>query len=455
LYPYIPNTENEINEMLSKIGVSKKEDLFESIPDELIIDGFNLEKSKSEIEVSEILNNIAKKNKTIDELTCFLGAGSYDHYIPSVCSHITSRPEFFTAYTPYQPEISQGTLQAIFEYQSMMCMLTEMEVSNISMYDVSTALTEACNMAVESTRRRKILVSKAVNPQSRRVLKTYAHFRNIEIIEVAETEGTADYEKIKSSIDNTIAAVVVQTPNFFGIIEDISEIEKITHNNKSLLILSVDPLSLGILKTPYKWGADIVVGDCQCFGNKLNFGGPYLGFLNTTKKLLRKMPGRIVGETIDTEGKRGFVLTHQTREQHIRREKATSNICSDQTLVAINAAVYLTTLGKKGVKEVAEQCLYKSNYAFKKLIGKKGISKVYNKPFFKEFVVKTDIDYNVVSGRLMDNNILCGYDLSKDYENHKNNILFCVTEKRTKQEIDNLSKVLGEILENPEVCHDK
>lgn len=442
MFPYISNTENEQKEMLGKIGVKNLDGLFSNIPSDLIIDSLNLPTAMSELEVTRKMTKLANENKTINELTCFLGAGSYDHYIPSVCAHIISKPEFFTAYTPYQPEISQGTLQSVFEYQSMICELTGMDVATISMYDSSTALSEAAVMALEATKRQKVIVSATVSPSARKLLKTYAHYRGYEVVEAAEENGITDVANLKNLIDKDTAAVIISYPNFFGIIEDVKEIESLIHAQKGLLILSVDPISLGVLKSPKEMSADIVVGDCQCFGGSLNFGGPYLGILNTTTKLMRKMAGRIIGETVDVDGNRGFVLTLQTREQHIRREKATSNICSDQTLMAINASVYLSTLGKEGIKEVGTQCILKANYAYESIIKSTKFKPLFDKPFFKEFVVTSDIPYEKVNAYLYEKGIMCGYDLSIDYPKYKNAIMFSVTEKRSKEEIDALVKAL-------------
>lgn len=443
MFPYIPNTKNEQIEMLKKIGINSVDDLFKNIPSDLIIEELNLPSAISELEVTRKMARFSNENKSINELTCFLGAGSYDHYIPSVCSHIISKPEFFTAYTPYQPEISQGTLQSVFEYQSMICELTGMDTATISMYDSATALSEAVSMSVEITKRKKIIVSATVSPLARNLLKTYSHYKGYEIVEVEEENGVTNITELKKLIDKDTASVVLASPNFFGIIENIEEVESLIHEQKGLLILSVDPISLGILKSPKESLADIVVGDCQCFGGKLNFGGPYLGFLNTTKKYMRKMPGRIVGETVDVDGNRGFVLTLQTREQHIRREKATSNICSDQTLLAINASVYLSTLGKCGIKEVGTQCILKSNYAYENIIKDTKFKPLFDKPFFKEFVVTSEIPYEKVNAYLYEKGIMCGYDLGIYYPKYKNAIMFSVTEKRSKEEIDNLIKVLG------------
>jgi glycine dehydrogenase subunit 1 len=444
MFPYIPNTPTEENQMLQSIGINNTDALFSDIPAEVrLTRKLNLGDAMSELELTRFVKGIADKNKSIDDMVCFLGAGAYDHYIPSVIKHITSRSEFYTAYTPYQPEISQGTLQVIFEYQTMIANVTGMDVANASMYDGATACAEAGMMAAENTKRKSIVVSKSVHPEVRKVLETYMKFNGVEVVELDCKDGVTDIEKLKAAVSNTTAGVVVQSPNFFGIVEDLTEIESITHSSKAMLIVNViDPISLGILKTPGELGADIVVGEGQSFGNSLNFGGPYLGFLATTNKLMRKMPGRIVGETTDIDGKRAFVLTLQAREQHIRREKATSNICSNQALNALIAAIYLTTMGKTGLKEVAEQCASKAHYAYDQILETGKFKPVFNKPFFKEFVVQANRKASEINSELLKHNILGGYDLVKDYSGMENALLFCVTEKRTKQEIDKLVEIL-------------
>jgi len=444
MHPYLPNTPRDEELMLESIGVNDLEDLFDDIPKEVRLNRrLNLGSSMCEMEVAKHIKALADRNISGEELVCFLGAGAYDHYIPSVIKHITSRSEFYTAYTPYQPEISQGTLQVIFEYQTMISNLTGMDLANASMYDGATACAEAAMMASESTRRRSIVISKTVHPEVRKVISTYMRFNGISVAEIDMEDGSTDMNKLKNSVDNTTAAVIVQNPNFFGIVEDMAEVEKITHGNKALLIMNVDPISLGILKTPGEIGADIVVGEGQSLGGNLAFGGPYLGFMATTNKLMRKMPGRIVGQTNDVDGKRAFVLTLQAREQHIRREKATSNICSNQGLNALGAAIYLTTLGKQGIKEVAEQSAKKAHYAFNELTKLGNYKAAFNKPFFKEFVVASDKQVSQINGELLKNGILGGYDLGREYPLHNNGLLLCVTEKRTKEEIDLLVKVMG------------
>lgn len=443
MFPYIPNTSCDHEEMLKVIGVDSVEKLFSDIPSELKLDrALNLAPAKSELEITDTINEITSKNIPTDELVCFLGAGAYDHYVPSIIKHLTSRSEFCTAYTPYQPEISQGTLQGIFEYQTMICNLTDMEVSNASVYDGPTGCAEAAMMAVGATKRKNILISKSVNPETRKILKTYMKFRNVEVVEVDITDGVTDIDKLTSLVDNKTAAVITQNPNFFGIVEDLTEVEKIAHNNKALLIMNVDPISLGILKTPGEIGADIVVGEGQSLGNSLNFGGPYLGFIATTNKLVRKMPGRIAGQTTDLDGKRAFVLTLQAREQHIRRDKANSNICSNQNLNALSAAIYLATIGKEGIREIAESCYKKAHYTYNNLLKTSKFKPMFNKPFFKEFAVESTLSPSTINSELLNNKILGGLSLEKDYPTCKNGMLFCVTEKRTKKQIDTLVSIL-------------
>ena len=444
MYPYIPNTKDDEKRMLESIGFNKVEDLFSDIPDNVKLNReLNLKSSMSELEVSRHLTELSKENISINQLTCFLGAGAYDHYIPSIVGHITSRSEFYTSYTPYQAEISQGTLQYIFEYQTLICNLTGMDVANASLYDGGTAIAEAAFMASNITRRDEIVISKTVDPQARQVLKTYAHLQGIKIIEVEDDGGVTNLDELSKSVTDKTAAVIVQSPNFFGIIEDLESIEKIAHSQKkTLFIASVDPISLGILKTPASVGVDIVVGEGQPLGIPLQFGGPYLGFIASNKAHMRKLPGRIVGETIDADGNRAFVLTLQAREQHIRREKATSNICSNQGINTLAAAVYLTTLGKKGLREVALQATQKAHYAFNEITKSGKYKPLFDKPFFKEFAVTSNTPCEEINKNLLDNKILGGYSLGKDYPQYKNGILYAVTEKRTKEEIDKLSSVL-------------
>lgn len=437
--PYISNTEEQRNEMLAQIGVKSMEDLFADIPEEVRLKReLELPGALSELEVMDHMQQLAAKNRNLDVYTCFLGAGAYDHYIPSVVGHLTSRSEFYTAYTPYQPEISQGTLQAIFEYQTMICHLTGMEVANASMYDGATALAEAASMACQAVRRKEVLVARTVHPESREVLNTYARFNGSQVVEYGYSDGKLDFADLEGKISANTAAVILQTPNFFGVIENVKGAAELAHKNKALLIVSCDPISLALLKSPGELGADIVVGEGQSLGNSLSFGGPYLGFFAATKELMRRMPGRIVGETVDKNGKRGFVLTIQTREQHIRREKATSNICSNQALNALTATIYLSTLGKQGMKQVASLCTQKAHYAYEQLVGTGVFAPVFSAPFFKEFAVKYNGDITELNKKLLEHKIIGGYDLGRDYPELSNHWLVAVTEKRTKEQIDTL-----------------
>jgi glycine dehydrogenase subunit 1 len=443
---YIPNTDKQREDMLKEIGYTSIEELFGDIPEsvrltgELAIDG-----PMAEVELLRHMRKIASSNKHANGYACFLGAGAYDHYIPSAIDHIISRAEFYTSYTPYQPEISQGTLRAIFEYQTMICELTDMDVSNASLYDGATAVAESILMACQATRRNKVVVARSLHPEYRETAATYAKFQDITLIEAGYKDGMIDLEALEECLNDEVAAVVVQSPNFFGIIEDIEPIARLAHDNKSLLIACVDPISLAILKSPGEAGADIVVGEGQSLGNPLSFGGPYLGFFATTKKLMRRMPGRVVGETIDRDGNRGFVLTLQTREQHIRREKATSNICTNQALNALIATVYLSLMGKEGLKEVAYQSLQKSHYLYNRLIDTGLFTPVFNGPFFKEFAVRSTIPIQKLNACLLDKGIIGGYLLESAYPELDGGWLVAVTEKRTREEMDALVEGVGEI----------
>jgi glycine dehydrogenase subunit 1 len=428
--------------MLDSLGIKDIEDLFVDIPDNLKFKGdLKLDSAKSEMEVLNIMNKLAEKNTDLTQMASFLGAGVYDHYIPGIVNHMAMRSEFYTAYTPYQPEISQGTLQVIFEYQSMICELTGMDVSNASMYDGPTAATEALLMASAQTKKSKILIAKSVHPEIRQVMETYTRFREIELITLEEKDGLIDLDDYNAKLDKDIAAVFVQSPNFYGLIENVSKLAEPIHALKGLLIAYVDPISLALLKAPGEMGVDIAVGDGQSLGNGTNFGGPYLGFMGVTKKLVRKLPGRIAGQTEDVDGKRAWVLTLQAREQHIRRYKATSNICSNQGLNALISSIYMSTLGKEGMKEVAMQSLQKAHYAYDQLIATGKFKPVYNAPFFKEFVLKSEVSVETLNKKLYENGILGGYDLGKD-TGMENMVMFAVTEKRTKEEIDQLVSIL-------------
>lgn len=442
MHRFIPSTEEDRKAMLESIGASDIEALFVDIPKEVRLGReLALDAAKSELEVSSLMKKTLGKNRSTDELTCFLGAGAYDHYVPTVVNHLSSRQEFATAYTPYQPEISQGTLQVIFEFQTLIAELTGMEVANASMYDGPTACAEAAIMAVAAgKKRKKIVVSETVHPEIITILKSYLRHREVELVIAPMKEGETDYDQLESLVDDTTAGVIVQNPNFFGVIENGAKSVSIAHGKKALAINYVDPLALSILEAPGKQGFDIVVGEGQGLGNDLHFGGPYLGFFASKEKLVRKMPGRICGESVDSRGQRAFVLTLQAREQHIRRYKANSNICSNQGLIALRSTIYMALMGKEGMKEVAKQCLAKSHYAAKALTASGKYKLAFDKPFFKEFALVGDKPTKSVNEKLLEEGILGGYDLS-DYD-LKNGSLLCVTEKRTKEEIDQLKSVL-------------
>lgn len=441
---YLPMTEEDKKSMLETIGVKSVDELFSDIPESVQFKGeYKIKKAKPETSLMKELTVLAGKNADLRRNTSFLGAGVYDHYMPTIVDHVISRSEFYTAYTPYQPEISQGELQAIFEFQTMICELTGMEVANSSMYDGSTALAEAAMLSAGQTKRKKLLVSSAVHPESKEVIKTYAKGQYIEVVEVPTTDGVTDIEELKNLINDEIAAVVVQYPNFFGRIEPMKELEEVIHANKAMFVVSSNPLSLGVLTPPGKFGADIVAGDAQPFGIPTAFGGPHCGYFAVTSKLMRKVPGRLVGQTTDDQGRRGFVLTLQAREQHIRRDKATSNICSNQALNALAASVAMTALGKKGVREIAAANLQKANYA-KKAFKDHGFELAYVGPTFNEFVVKLNKPVKDINQQLLKKGIIGGYDLGRDYSELANHMLVAVTELRTKEEIDTFVKELGD-----------
>ncbi|MFD1736518.1 aminomethyl-transferring glycine dehydrogenase subunit GcvPA [Bacillus salitolerans] len=444
LHRYLPMTEQDKQEMLKTIGVDSVDELFQDIPESVRFQGeYNIKPAKSETALMKELSELASKSKNIKENPSFLGAGVYDHYIPVIVDHVISRSEFYTAYTPYQPEISQGELQAIFEFQTMICELTGMDVANSSMYDGGTALAEAATLSAGHTRNNKILVSAAVHPESRAVLQTYASGQRLEVVEIPTKNGVTDLEVLKEKMDEDVAAVIVQYPNFFGQIEPLKDIEVIAHKHKGMFVVSSNPLSLGALTPPGKFGADIVAGDAQPFGIPTQFGGPHCGYFAVSTKLMRKVPGRLVGQTVDEDGKRGFVLTLQAREQHIRRDKATSNICSNQALNALAASVAMTALGKKGVKEIATQNIQKAQYA-KQAFEKAGFNIAYTGPFFNEFVIELPIPAKNANLQLAEKGFIGGYDLSRDYSDLENHMLIAITELRTKEEIDQFVKELGD-----------
>ncbi len=440
---YLPNTPADRQAMLNTIGVQSVEALFADIPADIRLkQPLELPSAVSELEILRMMQQRAGRNSNVDDYPCFLGAGAYDHFIPSVVSHLAGRAEFYTAYTQYQPEISQGGLQALWEYQSFICELTGLEVSNASLYDGATAAAEAMNLACGVTGRKKVLISGAVHPFYRQVAATYARDLGFAIQILPVVEGKTAADQAVALLDSDTAAVIVQTPNFYGIIEDMAGFGEAVHRHGGLFVAVVNPTSLALLQPPGEYGADIAVGEGQPLGLGLNFGGPYLGFMAVREKYMRRMPGRIVGQTVDTQGRRGFVLTLQAREQHIRREKAYSNICSNQGLCAVMAGVYIAAMGQQGLQQIANTCMQKAHYTAQRIAAIPGYSLAYGSPFFHEFVVKTPRSAAQVNRALWDKSIIGGLDLATVDAAKADQLLLCVTEKRTKAEIDELVSVL-------------
>ncbi len=443
---YNPNTQADRRAMLETIGVQSVTELFADVPEKARYPKLNLPRPLSEMEMMAELTRMSDKNADAHHYACFMGAGAYNHFVPSVVGQMQMREEFYTAYTPYQPEVSQGTLQAMFEYQTMMAELTAMDVVNASHYDGATSIAEAALMACNAGRgrRKKVLVSPAVKPNYRAVMRTY--FQGTDITVTGDEDPANDLEALKKMLDKDTACLALQTPNFFGELEPVQELADAVHAAGALLVVHVDPHSLGLFTPPGEYGADIVTAEGQALGNALNFGGPYLGIFAASKKYVRKMPGRLVGQTVDTKGRRGFVLTLSTREQHIRREKATSNICTNTGLVALGAAIYLAAMGKQGIRRVAELSYHKAHYAasqIDKLCN--GYSLVTDKPFFKEFVIQCPKPVTEINRALLERQIIGGYDLGERYPNRQNQMLVAVTEMNTRQQIDDFVAALKEV----------
>jgi glycine dehydrogenase subunit 1 len=444
---YVSNTNKERDLMLKEIGVEAVEEIFSSIPEEVRLDR-ELDDSggMSELELKNHINEIAGKNYSLDEYTSFLGAGAYDHYIPSIIDHLISRQEYYTAYTPYQAELSQGTLQVIYEYQSMIAELTGMDIANASLLDGGSATAEAVLMAARVSRKNKVLLSSGLHPAYREVTKTYGSPKDLDFVEIGLEDSTTDFDELESQLDDEVAAIVVQYPNFYGSIEDLERIQEMKEKYKKVLLIVVaNPITLGTLTPPSEFGADIVAGEGQSLGNTINYGGPYLGYLvcKGNRKFMRQIPGRIAGATEDAEGNRGYVLTLQTREQHIRRAKATSNICTNEALNSTISTIYMATMGKQGLKEVADKSFKKAHYLADKISELENFEVVNFDNFFHEFWVKSKRPINKLIADLKQHKILGGVNLSRFGE--EKGLLLSVTEKRTKSELDELVELMGEM----------
>ena len=438
--PFLPDNLDDRRNMLATIGVSSIADLFEDVPAAHRFPDLKLPQAASEMEILDELNSLAAKNKSIGAYSNFMGAGAYHHFVPSVIPFLTGRSEFSTAYTPYQPEVSQGTLQAIFEYKSLVAELLGMVVVNASHYDGATAMAEAAIMAVNVSngKRKKIIISSSIHPQYRQTLRTYMPGDDIKITGDEDLERS-DLSYLKTKLDSDAACLIVQNPTFFGELLDVAGLAEAVHAAGALLVVVANPvISLGLLQPPGQYGADIVVAEGQPLGAGLNFGGPYLGIFAAREKYMRKMPGRLIGKTNDTQGRTGYVLTLSTREQHIRREKATSNICSNESLVALTAAMYLSYMGRQGLREVAILCYHKAHFAASEIGRLQGYRVLASRPFFNEFVVQCPKPVAEINAALLKKGILGGYDLEKDYPSAKNQMLVCVTEMNTRSQIDAL-----------------
>jgi glycine dehydrogenase subunit 1 len=444
--PYLYNTPEDQREMLQAIGAASLEELFAQIPPDMRLNRpLHLPPALGELELTQHMSELAAANQHIGQKVCFLGGGAYDHFVPAAVDAIASRGEFYTSYTPYQPEVSQGNLQAMFEYQSLICQLTGLDVSNASLYDGGSATVEAALLAMSVTKRPgKVVTTASVNPEYRQILETYFHTIGAELVTVATPGGVASASDVAAAIDEHTACVVVQHPNFFGCLEDVQGLAAAAHAKGALLVQAFDPISLGLLKRPGELGVDVAVAEGQSLGTPLLYGGPYLGIIACREQFVRRLPGRIAGQTVDRRGRRCWVLTLQTREQHIRREKATSNVCTNQTLFALRAAIYLSLMGPQGLKQAAELCLNKAHYAQEAITRGGRLRSAFAAPFFKEFVVRDT--RGQVSGLLrsaLDAGYLAGIPLSKWYPDLADCLLVTVTEKRTRAEIDGLAKALA------------
>jgi glycine cleavage system P protein (glycine dehydrogenase) subunit 1 len=446
---YVPNTPAEQQAMLEHLGLSALEDLLTSVPAEVRLHRpLHLPAALPEPDLRRLMSSMAAKNQQLDTTISFLGAGTYDHMIPSVVPHLQYRSEFVTSYTPYQPEVSQGMLQAIYEFQTMVCQITGMDIANASLYDGSTALVEAVLMALGPGGRGEVVISAGVDPQYRRVVQTYAFARGFEVKEVPVRNGVTSLEDLDVAVNANTSAVIIQQPNFFGCIEDVRAIEPIAHRGKSLFVTAItEPASLAVLAPPGACNVDIAVGELMSFGNAMSYGAPALGFIAAKHKFMRLLPGRLVGQTLEEGSKKqtGYVLTLQTREQHIRRERATSNICTNQSLLAVGVTIYLAALGKQGFRELGELCLQKAHYAFRQITAIPGFEPAFSAPFFDEFVIQSPVPLSTLQQHFAQAKLIGGYPLHECYPGMENAMLFCVTETRTKADIDLLVNILKEV----------
>ena len=446
---YVPNTAADQQAMLSRLGVDSIEDLLQSVPQSVRLNRpLNLPPGASELELRRVLGKMAAKNSDLDRTPGFLGAGIYDHYIPAVVPHLVKRSEFYTSYTPYQPEVSQGILQAIYEFQTLMCQLTGLDIANASLYDGSTAVAEAAQLAIGPSGRGNVVISRTVDPQYRALAHTYAHARGYEIKEVGfdQQTGLTDPQALAAAIEKDTVAVIIQQPNFFGALEDVHAIEQITHKGKAMFVVAVsEPFSLGVLEAPGNYGADLAVGEGMALGNPVSYGGPGVGFFAAKNEYMRRMPGRLAGKTVDERGQTGYVLTLQTREQHIRRERATSNICTNQALVALAATVYLASVGKAGFQDAARQSLQKAHYAYNRISAIPGFQPAFSGAFFDEFAVRCPLPVRELNLGLIEQGFIGGYALHNAYPELEQTALFCVTETRTRDEIDQFADALAKV----------
>jgi glycine dehydrogenase subunit 1 len=446
---YVPNTATEQQEMLRLVGATSIEDLLAPVPKAVRLERpLDLPAALPEPNLKRLMLDMAEFNADLEHYVSFLGAGSYDHVIPSVVPHLVKRSEFYTSYTPYQPEMSQGMLQAIYEYQTLVCQITGMDVANASLYDGSTGVVEAALLAVGPSGRGEVLVSRALDPQYRATLHTYARARGFTVREIGLDNGVTSLNALEEALTPQTRAVVIQQPNFLGALEDVRAIERLVHSMEALYVVAVtEPASLGVLAAPASYGADIVAGEGQSLGSPIGYGGPALGLFATRAEYVRRLPGRLVGRTVDDRGQTGYVLTLQTREQHIRRERATSNICTNQALLALAATVYLAALGKQGFRELGELCARKAHYAHSRICAVPGFEPLSGRPFFDEFAVATPMPVEELNAALRERSIIGGYDLSQDYPELGNAALFCVTEARSREDIETLASALEEIVQ--------